>query len=80
MRKKTMFLLTTLAIAMSPIIAGAPGQVVLTLDTVTPITRFHGGSSRVGNTLPGNPGPQSSFDATNPANRHLVPYFTRLEP
>jgi len=54
------------------------GQVTLTLSTAT--MRFHGGSSRVSNALPGNPGPQPGFDASSPANRHLVPYFTRLDP
>ena len=67
----------------TPIVAGTtPGQVVITLDSIipTPTLRFHGGSTRVSNTIPGNPGPQPLFDASNPANRHLVPYFTRMEP
>ncbi len=63
-----------------------PGTVIITLDTATDpanypgIQRFHGGSTLVSNTLPGNPGPQPLFEPANPANRHIVPYFTRMEP
>ena len=68
--------------------AGPPGSgtVIVTLDTTSDavnypgIQRFHGGSTRVSNTIPGNPGPQPLFDAGSPANRHLVPYFTRMDP
>jgi len=62
------------------------GTVTITLDTTSDpvnypgIQRFHGGSTRVSNTLPGNPGPQPGFDPSAPANRHIVPYFTRMEP
>ena len=44
------------------------------------IQRFHGGSTRVSNTIPGNPGPQSGFLPGLPANSHIVPYFTKLDP
>ena len=65
----------------TPIVAGAlPGQVVITLDATTPTLRFHGGSSRVSNALPGNPGSQPAFDPNAPANKHLIPFFTKLDP
>ena len=62
------------------------GTVTITLDTASDpanypgIQRFHGGSTRVSNTIPGNPGPQPLFDAGSPLNRHLVPYFTQMAP
>ena len=35
---------------------------------------------RVSNALPGNPGSQPAFDPNAPANKHLIPFFTKLDP
>jgi hypothetical protein len=55
-----------------------PGQVTVTL--AAPPNLFHGAGTRVSNVLLGNPGPQATFDCTAPANRHLVPYYIRMQP
>ena len=61
-------------------VVGTAGTGTVTLNLTGTTTVFHGGSTRVSNTRPGNPGPQPGFDSAAPANRHVVPYFLRLDP
>jgi hypothetical protein len=56
-----------------------PGQVTL---TITPTNFYHGGGARLSNALLGAPAPAqvTAFNPADPANRHIVPYYIRLQP
>ena len=54
---------------------GTNGAMLVTAN----FTKSHAAGFAITNALPGNPGPQPSFDPRNPAYAGVIRYFTIIE-
>jgi hypothetical protein len=52
---------------------------VATVTITTPLQFNHGPGESVSNILPGNPGPQATFDVTQAPYNYVVPFWSKLQ-